>query len=265
MAGQSSPERHQPPTQPRTARHRGRLSELWPLAAIPATALIAGAVDHTGSTASPVGLPWPVVRFAIACAATVAVGVVMLRPRQPRGPRYRAITDPLTGLHNRTYLHRRFRRWNALMPAQGVLIATIDIGQQPKRAEPAPTAPADRVIQDVAGRLRHAVDANDILARVDSNRFVLVCGNVGTKLAAAQRCQGLVEAACGALWAPRDRRRVTACVGAAWDPHGQLSPADLALLADEQLRITQQYRPRGYTLSDTRGVLVAAGSIESPS
>ncbi|MEU4423404.1 GGDEF domain-containing protein [Actinoplanes sp. NPDC024001] len=149
-----------------------------------------------------------------------------------------AVTDGLTGLHTRRYFTEALavecRRAARSGHEIGLLIIDVD---HFKRVNDTYGHPAgDRVLQEVANRLKAAARAGSVVARYGGEEFVVLAPHTGGDdlLALAERLRlavsGLpVDAGDQALLG------VTASVGAATAPAGAVDPDALMNAADEAL------------------------------
>ena len=151
-----------------------------------------------------------------------------------------AVTDPLTGLANRTLLHDRLETALADRARSGEDVGVVfcDVDDFKAVNDRHGHEQGDAVLRGVADDLRAAVRSVDTVARVAGDEFVVVCRDMGES--------GLAELL-DRVGAARDRRRTSgalaprlsmgAIVAAPHDTAASvLRRADLAMYADKQGR-----------------------------
>jgi two-component system cell cycle response regulator len=87
-----------------------------------------------------------------------------------------AVTDPLTGLHNRRYAESALRRMaggGTGGPSRGLALVMVDIDHFKPINDTHGHAAGDRVLVEVARRFRMALRPSDLLARVGGEEFLL--------------------------------------------------------------------------------------------
>ena len=155
-----------------------------------------------------------------------------LRQRVTTGLRA-ALSDPLTGLHNRRYAIPQLERMAESARATGrdlaVMIADLDhfkaINDRHGHAA------GDAVLQAVAGHLREALREDDMLARIGGEEFLIAMPGTGRKHAqrvARRLCRQIAALPCPAAGAA-EPLHVTMSVGVA------MGPGDDALMPVEAL------------------------------
>jgi two-component system cell cycle response regulator len=182
-----------------------------------------------------------------------------------------ALTDPLTGLHNRRYAEAALRRMGEgeQPPGCGLALVMINIDHFKAINDTHGHAAGDRVLTEVARRLRSVLRPSDLVARVGGEEFLVGLGSATPEEAGllaerlrqsiggrpfvidaetrapSGRLSGLASPqarfgqAALAPEAPLPRVGVTVSVGVAMGPSGRLdSPGSLAALlhhADDAL------------------------------
>lgn len=104
-----------------------------------------------------------------------------------------AVTDPLTGLHNRRYILSRLRQGLDVMERSGerVSVALIDIDHFKRINDSWGHQAGDRVLRGFAERLGRELRAVDVAGRYGGEEFLVVFINAGADCAleAAERCR----------------------------------------------------------------------------
>ncbi|MGY1772091.1 histidine kinase N-terminal 7TM domain-containing diguanylate cyclase [Blastococcus sp. SYSU D00813] len=147
-----------------------------------------------------------------------------------------AVRDPLTGLHNRRHLDRVLPSSLAGASAQlPVSVLVVDVDHFKAVNDRHGHATGDRVLQSVARVLAAAARADDTVARLGGEEFVLVLPGAGRR-EAAERAE-LVRRRCAALTqeGPAGPCAVTVSVGVAEAPADGADPAALLAAADAAL------------------------------
>ncbi len=143
-----------------------------------------------------------------------------------------AVTDPLTGLGNRTLLFDRLELALADARRTGALVGILfcDLDGFKRVNDRFGHAAGDRLLRDVADHLRGAVREGDTVARIAGDEFVVICPG----LAAPEDLDALVErlsATSPADALPDGRRAPRLSVGAAVARGGEPA-ADVIRRAD---------------------------------
>ena len=107
-----------------------------------------------------------------------------------------AVTDPLTGLHNRRYIVSRLRQGIDAMERSGerVSAALIDIDHFKRINDSWGHQAGDKVLRGFAERLSRELRAVDVAGRYGGEEFLIVFMNVGgdDALEAAERCRAVM-------------------------------------------------------------------------
>lgn len=104
-----------------------------------------------------------------------------------------AVTDPLTGLHNRRYIISRLRQGLDAMERSGerVSVALIDIDHFKRINDSWGHQAGDKVLRGFAERLKRELRAVDVAGRYGGEEFLVVLFGAGadSALEAAERCR----------------------------------------------------------------------------
>jgi diguanylate cyclase (GGDEF)-like protein len=152
-----------------------------------------------------------------------------------------AITDPLTGLHNRRHFDRQakllFEQANRYDQPFAVMLGDIDHFKQIN--DRFSHAIGDLVLERVGGLLQRAVRTSDVLARYGGEEFVIAFAN-SAKSEAAQLCERLRQSIQRADWSDlHPDLTVTISIGIAYDTRlGSLE----AMLQQADARLYQAKR-----------------------
>jgi diguanylate cyclase (GGDEF)-like protein len=151
--------------------------------------------------------------------------------------RHMATHDPLTSLPNRTALRaeldRVVARHSRSPDAFAVLFCDLD-GFKPVNDRTGHEG-GDRVLVEVAQRLRRAVRDGDIVARLGGDEFVVLCERVGNTTDVAERvAQRLHELVEDPITHRGEQFDVALSIGIAYVPPG------VRTSADELLRLSDQ-------------------------
>lgn len=127
-----------------------------------------------------------------------------------------AITDPLTGLYNRRFALHRMEQIMA-RPGAGPAVMMIDLDYFKDINDTYGHAAGDTVLQQVAMRLRGQLQANDLLARIGGEEFLVVLSGADTRNATecAERLRSSIGNESFDLGGDSFPVRVTASVGLA--------------------------------------------------
>jgi two-component system cell cycle response regulator len=180
--------------------------------------------------------------------AEAALRAVALIARKRDGDRQRArlaeglrlaMTDPLTGLHNRRYAVATLGRLLAESAAQGTgcAVLVLDIDRFKDVNDRHGHATGDAVLVEVAARLSAALRAGDLIARVGGEEFLIALpGVTGPEaLALAERLRRAIGDRPFDLPAIEAPLRVTVSIGLAMVAEGAIPPAEAMACADRAL------------------------------
>jgi two-component system cell cycle response regulator len=149
-----------------------------------------------------------------------------------------AITDALTGLYNRRYLESHLAQLIAHAVNRGRLVSvlTLDVDFFKSVNDTYGHDAGDRVLQEMAGRLRASIRSTDLACRTGGEEFVVVLS--GTDLHTAERVGERVRKLVAAkpfLVAPGCHLSVTVSLGVASLLSVEDAPGDLLKRADQAL------------------------------
>lgn len=149
-----------------------------------------------------------------------------------------AVTDQLTGLHNRRYILSRLRQGLDAMERSGerVSVALIDIDHFKRINDSWGHQAGDRVLRGFAARMNRELRAVDVAGRYGGEEFLIVFMNAGADnaLEAAERCRAAMAREPFTLTSSGERMSVTLSAGVAEarigdDIEDLLARADTAL------------------------------------
>ncbi len=230
------------------AAHRGRVEAMMVTPLLDDGSCLGVLVSHYGRRrtfpAEQIDL-----HTALARQGAQAIRLVSLQ----RELRHMALHDPLTGLANRELLNTRLEESTQKTQLSGrpMAVTFLDLdGFKPINDQLGHEA-GDRVLIEVAQRLRSVVRAGDAVARFGGDEFVVVCDECDRS--AAEELAGRIgEAIRQPLDGIGDDLFVTASVGVAWFAGGRgVNAVDLIFAADKAM-----YRSKA-TGKDRTNVVVA--------
>ena len=154
-----------------------------------------------------------------------------------------AVTDALTGLYNRRYLETQLNQLIEQSIDRGKLLSllTLDIDFFKSVNDTYGHDAGDRVLQEVAGRIRGSVRSVDLACRTGGEEFVVVLP--GADLAIAEKVGERIRKAIAAkpfLLGPGSHLTVTASLGVASLVTAQDSVEELLKRADRALYIAKR-------------------------
>lgn len=149
-----------------------------------------------------------------------------------------AVTDALTGLYNRRYLETQLSQLieQSADRGKGLSLLTLDIDFFKSVNDTYGHDAGDRVLQDVAGRIRSCVRSVDLACRTGGEEFVVVLP--GADLAVAEKVGERIRKAIAAksfMLGPGSHLTVTASLGVSALSSAQDTVEDLLKRADRAL------------------------------
>jgi diguanylate cyclase (GGDEF)-like protein len=163
---------------------------------------------------------------------------VELKEEEKRRASYLAEHDPLTGLANRLQLERRLNdmlQW-AARAGQRVAVMFVDLDDFKPVNDTHGHAVGDRVLRVLAERLHRSVEADDVVARVGGDEFVVAMRIADDDPLAIARVADRVAAAVGQGIELRGTTlQLSACVGVAAYPIDGRDLETLLHRADDQM------------------------------
>ncbi len=182
----------------------------------------------------------------------VIVRDVTARYAEAERNRHLAWHDPLTGLPNRAAFQDRLRGALAVAAARGEVlgVAFVDIDQFKNVNDVVGHDVADRLLVDVATRLREGVRGGDVVARQSGDEFLLLLPNLGRRADAA----GLAERVLAVFRSPfvvEGREiQLTASIGIAVFPDDGRDASELVKHADMAMFQAKEAGRDGWQLYD---------------
>ncbi|WP_224815537.1 diguanylate cyclase domain-containing protein [Hasllibacter sp. MH4015] len=175
----------------------------------------------------------------------IRIGVQLDRKRQSdrmragvRAGLEAAVTDPLTGLHNRRYALHRMEQMLA-QPRPSLAVMMIDLDHFKSVNDRHGHGAGDAVLCEVANRLRAQLRGGDLLARMGGEEFLVALPGCDADHATecAERLRRAVADRPFNMGPTDGERHVTASIGLVLphDPPGALSPEGLIDRADRAL------------------------------
>ncbi len=150
-----------------------------------------------------------------------------------------AVTDGLTGLHNRRYLDTHLRTLFARAKVRGrpLTICITDIDRFKQVNDVHGHDAGDEVLKEFAGRIRSTVRGADLACRFGGEEFVVVMPDTPADMAAsvAERLRGMIEARPFQLRSGETPLMLTASMGIATLGPGIDTPEQLLKQADRAL------------------------------
>lgn len=183
---------------------------------------------------------------------SVVVRDVTARHAESERNRHLAWHDPLTGLPNRNLFQQRLAEalTTARLRGEVLGVAFVDVDQFKEVNDDLGHDAADRLLVDVANRLREGVRGGDVVARQGGDEFLVLFPNLGCRADAT----GLAERVLALFRAPFyvDNRELnlTASVGIAAFPEDGDVAADLVKHADMAMFQAKEAGRDGWQLYD---------------
>ncbi len=150
-----------------------------------------------------------------------------------------AVTDPLTGLHNRRYALPQLARLSAqaLVAGQDLAVLVLDLDHFKQVNDAHGHGVGDLALRSMAQTLQDNLRPGDLIARIGGEEFLVALPQ--TELAAARKiaarlCRAVRETPV-LLPGPQQRLRLTVSVGLAMAPPTDRAPEDLIAAADKAL------------------------------
>lgn len=163
-----------------------------------------------------------------------------------------AYFDPLTELPNRTLLADKLGRGLAQAKRMHTQLAVcyLDLdGFKPVNDSWGHDV-GDRVLVDVARRLRGALDAGDTVARIGGDEFVILMTGLGATEACLQSCQRVLDVVQLPLMVGTEAVQLTASMGVALFPQDDADADTLLRHADQAMYVAKQAGKNCFHLFD---------------
>jgi diguanylate cyclase (GGDEF)-like protein len=173
------------------------------------------------------------------------VGLVVQWEEGRRALEWAATHDGLTGLPNRTAFVGRFAQESR---EDLTAVLYLDLDDFKPVNDQYGHALGDRVLAEVATRLRHGVRPTDLVARLGGDEFAVLCPSIGTLDAAGLLADRLVEAVGAPLCLGDIEVSIGLSVGIAALIDGD-GPDEVLGRADEALRVAKGSGKCGWVLS----------------
>jgi diguanylate cyclase (GGDEF)-like protein len=159
---------------------------------------------------------------------------------------HRALHDQLTGLANRTLFWDRLSHRLSLADRRqtGFAVLFLDLDNFKTVNDTLGHAAGDRLLVDVAWRIRAVLRAGDTAARVGGDEFVVLLDDVATRKAALIIAHRLSEALRAPYEIGADRRIAVASIGVVVGPES-LGTADAVVAAADAAMYDAKRRGRG--------------------
>jgi diguanylate cyclase (GGDEF)-like protein len=238
---------------------------------LPIAALASGVLALHWATAFPLAEVFPRWRVIGLAVGTVLVliqylsllaGVLRQFQKRLTDAESRALElaycDPLTGLNNKNYLDQLFQQalLLATRPHHSVAVCYIDLDNFKPINDRAGHKTGDKVLQEVARRLKHCMRSTDISARIGGDEFIVVATQLEQAAQAEQvdRIAGkILDRLSADVLIDGAAYPLGASIGISLYPqHGDTLPA-LIEAADEAMYRVKSTRKNGYALYDRAG------------
>jgi two-component system cell cycle response regulator len=97
-----------------------------------------------------------------------------------------AVTDPLTGLYNRRYMENQTTALveHAINRGKSLSLLALDVDHFKSVNDENGHAVGDRVLQEIASRLKQSIRNIDMICRIGGEEFVIVLPNTNAEVAA---------------------------------------------------------------------------------
>lgn len=155
-----------------------------------------------------------------------------------------AVTDPLTGLHNRLGFNRKIDTLIAAaseQPAQAFTLLMIDLDRFKPINDTLGHAAGDKLLTEVAGVLRHCVRRTDFIARLGGDEFVVLLEGTVNPDVAAKVAGKILQTITRQVTVGREAGLVIgASIGIAMYGPGAETPRELTARADHAMYRAKQ-------------------------
>lgn len=174
----------------------------------------------------------------------------------------RAERDVLTKLLNKTSARRQAEEYLARQDSRCALLI-IDLDNFKQINDRYGHMFGDAVLSQIAKELRKLFRAQDIMARIGGDEFLVMMRGISDRELVENRCGQLVDAFRNAMLPHLNGEHLSCSVGVALYPqHGQ-DYAELFRRADQALYVTKGQGKDGYTIFDEEAVPVAKNPVSA--
>ncbi len=154
-----------------------------------------------------------------------------------------AVTDQLTGLHNRRYLETHFAGLfdESAMRARDLAVLLLDIDKFKLVNDTYGHDAGDEVLKEFAVRVKDATRIVDVVARLGGEEIVVVLPETGLQAAmsVAERIRSHVQSQKFPIYGGSSQIDVTVSIGVASRRAGDQAPAQMMKRADEALYLAK--------------------------
>jgi diguanylate cyclase (GGDEF)-like protein/PAS domain S-box-containing protein len=166
---------------------------------------------------------------------------------------FHAYHDPLTGLPNRIHLRKRMHPAlaSARRSGRGLAVMFLDLDHFKVVNDTLGHAVGDRLLQEVAGRLKECVREDDMVARVGGDEFILLLPSVRHAEGAARIARKLLDRIEDVFDADGHELSVTTSVGIALFPQHGDDEETLLRNADAAMYRAKELGRNGYQFCDS--------------
>ena len=180
---------------------------------------------------TPVVVACAEVSIALVPLCLLPILAIYVGARQAARDAHRAVHDSLTSLPNRVLLRERLER-QLRRPDASLVLMIVDLDDFKAVNDTLGHAYGDRLLQEVAGRLRDAVRPRDTLARLGGDEFAVLLAGPSDAAAGRQVAEHLVAALDLPFELDGILLHVRASVGIACHPDHGNDPEELLRRAD---------------------------------
>ncbi|PLR39648.1 bifunctional diguanylate cyclase/phosphodiesterase [Chimaeribacter californicus] len=146
---------------------------------------------------------------------------------------YMSLHDGLTGLANRSHMHNFLQASLGIMPeAKKIAVLSLDLDRFKPINDTLGHAAGDRVLNEIAGRLKQCIRQCDLVARMGGDEFIILAIEPGNQQSTEKLCRRIIDAINTTIFIGEHELSVGVSIGIAFCPENGTLANDLLRYSD---------------------------------